>query len=102
MIRWMVTVLLRLAPDLDDDPFGEDENSGNVGIGSAIISESITEEIQEKAKLQFRRLRKLTNELFKCCTGVVDDNIKENADVEREIAEIEMKDLHKLKVKTFV
>lgn len=97
MVRWMVTALLRLTPDLEDDTFEDDGKSENVvGIGAAIISESVTGEIQERARLQFRRLRKLTDELHRCCAGIINDDVNETK--ETETAGIEAKDLKKLQV----
>jgi len=81
MVRWMVTILLRLAPNLDGDPLDESESIGNGGVGTAIISESVTEEIEEKAKLQFRSLRRLTRNLYLCCKAIVDNSSKEYGNV---------------------
>lgn len=98
MIRWMVTILLRLAPDLADDSLEENEDSGNIGIGAAIISQSMTEEIQKRAKMQFRRLRQLTNELFNCCSGIVNENIKGIKEGSSGVDEIDIKELNEFKV----
>lgn len=104
MVRWMVAVLLRLAPDLDADPFNGYVEFQEIGMSTAIIEESMTAEVQEKAKLQFRRLRRLTNNLHNCCKGIVhdDDDDKESDDGdERKIIGIDARDLHKIKVMAF-
>ena len=81
MVRWMAAILLRLAPNLDGDPVDESESIGNGGVGTAIISESVTEEIEERAKLQFRSLRKLTRTLYLCCKAIVDNSLKDYGNV---------------------
>ena len=98
MVRWMVAVLLRLAPDLDIDPLDDNEENRNSGIGATIISESMTAEIQDRARLQFRHLRKLTNTLYHCCKGIVSDDVNEQNGDEGQIVGIDKQDLNKIKV----
>ena len=89
-------MLLRLAPDLEEDLFSAEDV--NIGIGAAIISESTTEEIQERGQLLFRLLRKLSGNLYTCCNGIVNNNFQRRHDIGTEMAEVEAKDLKKLKV----
>ncbi|XP_065068274.1 axonemal dynein light chain domain-containing protein 1-like isoform X3 [Rhopilema esculentum] len=95
MVRWIVTVLLRLAPDLEEDLFSDEDV--NIGIGAAIISESTTEEIQERGQLLFRLLRQLSGNLYTCCNGIVNNDFQRRHDIGTEMAEVEAKDLKKLK-----
>ena len=106
MVRWMVTILLRLAPDLDADPLHGYGDIQEAGMSTAIIEESMTAEIQEKAKLLFRCLRRLTTNLHNCCKGIVHDDHQESngdgdGDGDKKIVGIEARDLHKIKVIPF-
>ena len=94
----MVTVLLRLAPDLEEDPLEDENEEDEMGIGAAIVAESTTEEIKQRAQIQFRKLRQLTNDLFDCCAGIVSEPIIGRQGLSKDIAEVEARDLKKMKV----
>eukprot|EP00794_Sanderia_malayensis_P016078 gene16078-17701_t len=100
MVRWMVTVLLRLAPNTEEDEFKEtsdDDNTDdtfNTGIGATIVSESTLAEIKHRAKIQFTKLTSLTDSLYNCCNGIVSKDQNANGD---DMAELEAKDLKKMK-----
>ena len=103
MIRWMVTILLRLAPDLEPNPVSQQTNGGEKQsltqrIGAAIVAESTYDEIKQRAGLLFRQLRRLTNSLTSCSMDFVLENMQKKKDEGDELAEMELNDLKKMKV----
>ena len=73
MIRWMITVLIRMAPDTEalDTPIGKIEEDKTCGLGSAILSETTSEVIIDRAIMIFNWLRSLTDLIVGCCKTVV-------------------------------
>lgn len=102
MVRWMVTILLRLAPDMEEDPLEDknnnEEESFGFGIGAQIVSESMITEIKFRAKLLFEKLKNLTDILYGCCAGIVKEKMQEMKAQGDEMADLEVKDLEKMKV----
>jgi hypothetical protein len=83
MIRWMITVLLRLAPDMQDrdleqlavveDKLNVDSTIG----GGEILLQSTSEEILTRANQLFGELKVFSSQLTKCCTDLVVDAMQE-------------------------
>ena len=79
MIRWMITVLLRLTPDMEDKELeeinkqtGEQEVDASLG-GGEILLQAIPEEICNRAQRLFEQLREFSVLLTKCCSDLVID-----------------------------
>ena len=79
MIRWMVTVLLRLTPDMEDKQLDEinkqtDDQEVDASLGGGeILLQAIPEEICSRAQRLFGELRKFSVLLTKCCSDLVVD-----------------------------
>ncbi|XP_032220070.1 axonemal dynein light chain domain-containing protein 1 [Nematostella vectensis] len=102
MVRWMITVLLRLAPDLEDrelDELSKNENradtDSSIG-GGQILLESTSEEIRTRGSGLFDEMRKFSVLLTKCCSDLVIDIMQERRDQGDEHADMEFKDLKRL------
>lgn len=79
MIRWMITVLLRLTPDMEDKELEEiDKQTGDQEVdaslgGGEILLQAIPEEICNRAQRLFEQLRVFSVLLTKCCSDLVID-----------------------------
>lgn len=79
MIRWMITVLLRLTPDMEDKELEEinketDDQEVDASLGGGeILLQAIPEEICSRAQRLFEELRKFSGLLAKCCSDLVID-----------------------------
>jgi len=79
MIRWMITVLLRLTPDMGDKELEEinkqtDDQEVDASLGGGeILLQAIPEEICNRAQTLFAELRKFSVLLTKCCSDLVID-----------------------------
>ena len=79
MIRWMITVLLRLTPDMEDKELEEinkqtDDQDVDASLGGGeILLQAIPEEICNRAQRLFAELRKFSVLLTKCCSDLVID-----------------------------
>ena len=73
MIRWMITILIRLAPDTIDTnlPKGMIDEDKQTGLGAAILIESTSEAIIDRATKLFNWLRSLSDLLSTCCKDLV-------------------------------
>lgn len=81
MIRWMVTVLIKIAPNMEntDIPDNTAEEDETKGLGASILMESTPSAILDKATILFNWLRSLTDLIGGCCKNFVlsssqDDN----------------------------
>ncbi|KAL4218861.1 Axonemal dynein light chain domain-containing protein 1 [Mactra antiquata] len=89
MIRWMVQVLLRLAPDKE----GNSKEAGEMALlGSATLNE-----LHQGAKSLFEQLQMFSDYVVQCCNGIVMDNTQRRRDQMEENADHELKDLQRLK-----
>lgn len=72
MIRWMITILLRLAPDMKDVNCADEltKEDKTEGLGAAILSESTSEAIIERATMLFNWLRSLSDLIMSCCKDI--------------------------------
>lgn len=83
MIRWMITVLLRLAPDMEDKDLKnlstiDDKTNVDSSIGGgAILLQSTSEEIMTRANQLFDELRMFSTLLSKCCNDLVFDSMQQ-------------------------
>ena len=79
MIRWMITVLLRLTPDMEDKELEEinkqtDDQEVDASLGGGeILLQAIPEEICNRAQRLFAQLREFSVLLTKCCSDLVID-----------------------------
>lgn len=79
MIRWMITVLLRLTPDMEDKELEEinkqtDDQEVDASLGGGeILLQAIPEEICNTAQRLFAQLREFSVVLTKCCSDLVID-----------------------------
>ncbi|XP_060065790.1 axonemal dynein light chain domain-containing protein 1-like [Ylistrum balloti] len=89
MVRWMVQMLLRLAPDREDN---SKEASEMALLGSAPLGE-----LHAKIKTLFEQLEMFTNYVALCCSGIVMDNTQVRRDNMEDNADHELKDLHRLR-----
>lgn len=104
MIRWMITVLLRLTPDMEDKEMdeidkqtGEQEVDASLG-GGEILLQAVPEEICNRAQRLFEQLREFSVVLTKCCSDLVIDLMQERRDQGDEHADMDFKDLKRLAV----
>lgn len=69
MIRWLITILVRMAPDHKNpnSPIDCAEEDKLAGLGSAILKESSSEAIMERCTMLFNWLRSLTDLISACC-----------------------------------
>lgn len=69
MIRWLITILVRMAPDhkSPNAPIQSAEEDKLTGLGSAILKESTSESIVERCTMLFNWLRSLTDLIVACC-----------------------------------
>ena len=76
MVRWTITILLRIAPDYEatDCPNGLIEEDSSMGLGAAILEESTSECIINRGVLLFNWLRSLTDLVVSCLQGVIKQN----------------------------
>ncbi|KAL5011861.1 hypothetical protein ScPMuIL_010412 [Solemya velum] len=88
MVRWMVQILLQLAPNRADT---SKEASDSALIGSWTIGE-----LQAHAKTLFDQLDDFSKNVSGCCDGIVRDNTQERRDNMEEDAEYELRNLEKL------
>ncbi|KAK3723089.1 hypothetical protein RRG08_037283 [Elysia crispata] len=89
MVRWMVQVLLRLAPDKD----GNSKEAAEMALlGSASIPQLI-----EVVKTLFESIEAFSNYVTLCCNGIVMENTQVRQDNNEENADHELKDLAKLR-----
>ena len=104
IIRWMVTVLLRLVPDLEDKQLDEiNRETEDLGVdaslgGGQILLESTSEEIVNRVRTLSEELRKFSTTLTKCCSDLVIDLMQEKRDAGDEHAELDFKDLGRVSV----
>ncbi|XP_020618075.1 axonemal dynein light chain domain-containing protein 1-like [Orbicella faveolata] len=104
MIRWMITVLLRLTPDMGDKELEEinkqtDDQEVDASLGGGeILLQAIPEEICNRAQTLFAELRKFSVLLTKCCSDLVIDLMQERRDQGDEHADMDFKDLKRLTV----
>lgn len=104
MIRWMITVLLRLTPDMEDKELEEiDKQTGDQEVdaslgGGEILLQAIPEEICNRAQRLFEQLRAFSVLLTKCCSDLVIDLMQERRDQGDEHADMDFKDLKRLSV----
>ncbi|XP_021363514.1 axonemal dynein light chain domain-containing protein 1-like isoform X7 [Mizuhopecten yessoensis] len=89
MVRWMVQMLLRLAPDREDN---SKEASEMALLGSAPLSD-----LHSKIKTLFEQLEMFTNYVALCCSGIVMDNTQVRRDNREDNADHELKDLQRLR-----
>lgn len=97
MVRWTITILLRIAPDTKpvDPPNGVIEEDSSTGLGAAILEESTSDSIIHRATMLFNWLRCLTDRIVACTKGVVAQNKdpkleeEEEDDANDELKEIE-------------
>lgn len=79
MIRWMITVLLRLTPDMEDkelEEMNEQANDQEVDAslgGGEILLQAVPEEICNRAQQLFAQLREFSIVLTNCCSDLVID-----------------------------
>lgn len=89
MVRWMVQMLLRLAPDREDNS----KEAGEMALlGSAPLSD-----LHSKIKSLFEQLEMFTNYVALCCSGIVMDNTQVRRDNMEDNADHELKDLQRLR-----
>lgn len=104
MIGWMITVLLRLTPDMEDKELEEinkqtDDQEADASLGGGeILLQAIPEEICNRAQRLFEELRKFSGLLTKCCSDLVIDLMQERRDQRDEHADMDFKDLKRLSV----
>ena len=79
MIRWMITVLLRLTPDLEDKELehinsqaSDQDVDASLG-GGEILLQAVPEEICNRAQALFEEHRKFSAILTKSCSDLVID-----------------------------
>jgi len=74
MIRWLITILIRMAPDYKNPnaPIKSVEEDKMVGLGSAILKESTSEAIVDRCTMIFNWLRSLTDLIVLCCKHLSD------------------------------
>lgn len=89
MIRWMVQILLRLAPDREG-------NSKEAGEMALLGSESFSQ-LHQNAKSLFEKLQMFSYYVIQCCSGIVMENTQARRDQMEEDADHELRDLQKLK-----
>ncbi|XP_067017246.1 axonemal dynein light chain domain-containing protein 1-like isoform X2 [Acropora muricata] len=104
MIRWMITVLLRLTPDMEDKELEEineqakdEEVDASLG-GGEILLQAVPEEICNRAQQLFAQLREFSFVLTNCCSDLVIDLMQERRDQGDEHADMDFKDLKRLAV----
>ena len=74
MIRWLITILVRMAPDHKNPnaPIESAEEDKLAGLGSAILKESSSQAIMERCTMLFNWLRSLTDLIVACCKDLSD------------------------------
>ncbi|CAB4034020.1 Hypothetical predicted protein, partial [Paramuricea clavata] len=99
MLRWMITVLLRLAPDVEDrdlEEIGtEDDLKGALG-GGEILMESTSQEIKTRAGRLAEDLRTYSKVIKECCGSIVMESMMEKKDRYEDDAEVEYNDLKRI------
>ncbi|XP_059177935.1 axonemal dynein light chain domain-containing protein 1-like isoform X2 [Physella acuta] len=89
MVKWMVQILLRLAPDKE----GNSKEAGEMALlGSASIPQ-----LTEVAKTLFEALENFSNSVTLCCNGIVMENTQRRLENNEDNADHEQKDLKRLK-----
>ncbi|KAL3870210.1 hypothetical protein ACJMK2_038289, partial [Sinanodonta woodiana] len=88
MVRWMVQVLLRLAPDKK----GNSKEASEM----ALLSSTTISQLHQNAKTLFEQLESFSKYVSLCCGGIVLENTQERRDKMEEDAEHELKDLQRL------
>ncbi|XP_055896858.1 axonemal dynein light chain domain-containing protein 1-like isoform X1 [Biomphalaria glabrata] len=89
IVKWMVQVLLRLAPDKE----GNSKESNEMALmGSAPMPKLI-----EVAKKIFESLERFSNNLTLCCHSIVMENTQKRKELKEDNADHELKDLQRLK-----
>ena len=95
----MVTVLLRLAPDIEDNDLEEistqEDLRGSLG-GGEILLESTSQEIKTRASRLAQDLRSSSQTIKNCCSSFVMESMLEKKDRYEDDAEVEYNDLKKL------
>ncbi|XP_012942468.1 axonemal dynein light chain domain-containing protein 1 isoform X2 [Aplysia californica] len=89
MIRWMVQVLLRLAPDKE----GNSKESNEM----ALLGSASVPQLTEVAKTLFESLETFSNYVRLCCNGIVMENTQARQDNNEDNADHELKDLQRLR-----
>ena len=80
MIRWMITVLIRIAPNKTDENSPSDSNDDDSsGLGAAILMESSSASILDRATILFNWIRSLTDLVVVCCREIVISLIQPDA-----------------------
>ena len=80
MIRWMITVLIRIAPNKTDESSPNDSNEDDSsGLGAAILMESSSASILDRATILFNWIRSLTDLVVACCREIVISLIQPDA-----------------------
>ena len=78
----MITVLLRLAPDMEDKALhgiAVEDSEFSVG-GGEILLQSTSEAIFSRSKRIFEELRAFTSQLTNCCLALVLDHVQKKHD----------------------
>lgn len=88
MIKWMVQVLLRLAPDRPDHSA---EARDAVLLGSTTVAE-----LNANAKSLFQRLFNFSAYVTQCCSGIVNEHVQQKITEQDDDPERELRELHKL------
>ena len=80
MIRWLITILIRMAPDYksSNTPIKGVEEDKMMGLGSAILKESTSEAIVDRCTMIFNWLRSLTDLIVLCCKHLGDDGARKD------------------------
>ncbi|XP_064649134.1 axonemal dynein light chain domain-containing protein 1-like isoform X2 [Lineus longissimus] len=89
MVKWMVQMLLRIAPDMEANSAEAHEM---VLLGSTSVSD-----LQTNAKSLFERLDSFTRYVSLCCNNIVKDAMQRKVDAHEENADHEYKELQNLK-----
>ncbi|XP_046844045.1 axonemal dynein light chain domain-containing protein 1-like isoform X2 [Xenia sp. Carnegie-2017] len=99
MLKWMVTVLIRLAPNLDNGELekidGNDNFKGALG-GSEILLESTSLQIQNRRACLVDELRTYTKVIKDACTSFVMESTLEKKNRYEDDAEAECNDLKRI------
>ena len=68
----MITVLIRIAPNKTDESSPNDSNEDDSsGLGAAILMESSSASILDRATILFNWIRSLTDLVVACCREIV-------------------------------
>ena len=100
MIRWLVTILIRMAPDHKSPktPIQSAEEDKLTGLGAAILKESTSDAIIERCTMIFNWLRSLTDLIVSCCKDLSNGTPDVTSNAVEKIIEDSAKDAKNIEV----